>query len=319
LGLTVVEAFRDDGISGARHDRPAYRQMLQAAESKHFDTLVLWKQSRLGRDSVEVERAIRRLEFHGLRIVTCDGYDTAGTSLKNRKLIRGVKGLLDETYLDDLREDTLRGLGDQFERGFWTGGKPYGYDLVAVTSATERDAYGQPKRIGSKLEVNPEKAKIIFKAFQRYANGASTVMIASDFNRRNVPSPGSFWKRKQRRSDKWLASTLSSNPKCGYGLLNNPSTRASWSGNAARGPKTRRACAATQRVPTRTSSHASHRSCASCPRSCGTACESGKLGTRWAEDRQSASALPSRRSAVAEPARATGWARSSPAGCAALI
>jgi DNA invertase Pin-like site-specific DNA recombinase len=319
LGLTVLEVFRDDGISGARHDRPAYRQMLQAAEAKQFDTLVLWKQSRLGRDSVEVERAIRRLEFHGLRIVTCDGYDTSGTSLKNRKLIRGVKGLLDETYLDDLREDTLRGLGDQFERGYWTGGKPYGYDLAAVTSATETDAYGQPKRIGSKLQINADKAKFILEAFQRYANSESTLMIASDFNRRKVPSPGSYWKRKQRRNDKWLASTLSSNPKCGYGFLNNPCTSAGWNGSAVRGPRTRRVCAATQRVPTRTSSHAPRLSYASCPRNCGTACASGERGARWAGDRRSASALPALRSAVAEPARATGWARSLPAGCAVRI
>src|SRR5581483_9602700 len=113
LGLKIAEVFKDDSISGSRHDRPAYQRMLAAAERKEFDTLLLWKQSRLGRDQPEVERAIRRLEFHGLRLITCDGYDTNSGSAKTRKLIRGVKGLMDEGYLEDLREDVIRGLGDQ--------------------------------------------------------------------------------------------------------------------------------------------------------------------------------------------------------------
>src|ERR1700691_1661005 len=65
-GLTVVSVFRDDAISGARHDRPAYRQMLQAAEAKHFDTLLLWKQSRSGRRRVEVSGQIPPRACHCL-------------------------------------------------------------------------------------------------------------------------------------------------------------------------------------------------------------------------------------------------------------
>jgi DNA invertase Pin-like site-specific DNA recombinase len=208
LGLTIGEIYTDAGISGSRHDRPAYKRMLADANNKEFDTLLLWKQSRLGRDSVEVERAIRQLEFHGARLVTCDGYDTASGSLKTRKLTRGLNGLIDENYSETLREDTVRGLGDQYAKGYWCGGRVYGYKLVEVTSPTEKDAYGRPKRVGSRLAIDAVQAKIVREIFERYAHGASPQSIAADLNKREVPSPGSGWKRKVRRCKGWARSTL---------------------------------------------------------------------------------------------------------------
>lgn len=215
LGLKVSQVYKDAGISGSRHDRPEYQRMLAAAERKEFGTLLIWKQSRLGRDQPEVERAMRRLEFHGLRIVTLDGYDTSASTLKNRKLIRVIKGAMDEGYLDDLRDDTLRGQTDQFLKGFWAGGRPYGYKLVEVTSKTEKDVYGRWKRIGSRLEIDKEQAKIVREIFERYAHGASPQGIAADLNKREVPSPGSTWNRKKRRCAGWARSGI-------WQMLRNP-------------------------------------------------------------------------------------------------
>jgi len=39
LGLTIGEIYTDAGISGSRHDRPAYKRMLADANNKEFDTL----------------------------------------------------------------------------------------------------------------------------------------------------------------------------------------------------------------------------------------------------------------------------------------
>jgi site-specific DNA recombinase len=215
LNLKIGDIFTDDGISGSRQDRPAYQKMLKSAEHKDFDTLVIWKQSRLGRDQPEVERAMRRLEFHGVRIVACDGYDTSGGSLKNRKLMRVVRGAMDETYVDDLREDTLRGQHDQYEKGYWIGGKVYGYDFEKITG-NERNNFGELVRIGTLLKKNPAQAKIVQEIFQRYADGASPQRIASDLNDRKVPSPGSHWEnRKKRRASGWARSAI-------WAMLRNP-------------------------------------------------------------------------------------------------
>jgi site-specific DNA recombinase len=123
LGVTVSEVFTDEAVSGSRVDRPEYLRMLKAAKAGEFSTLLLWKQNRLGRDQPEVERAIRQLEHLKVRVVSCNGYDTLGQTEKNRKLLRGITGLVDQVYLDDLSEDTHRGQSAQFRKGYWVGGK----------------------------------------------------------------------------------------------------------------------------------------------------------------------------------------------------
>jgi len=126
----------------------------------------------------------------GLRLITCDGYDTTTSSEKSRKMLRGIKGLMDESYIDDLREDVLRGLTNQYGKGYWTGGRPYGYKLVEVSSPTEKDPYGRPKRIGSRLEIDHKQAKIVQEIFQRYADGPAA-------DRSHLVAPrahGSIWK-----------------------------------------------------------------------------------------------------------------------------
>jgi site-specific DNA recombinase len=208
LGLSISDTFVDDGISGTRHDRPAYKRMLAAANGKEFDTLLLFSQSRLGRDSMETERAIRQLEFHGVRLVTCDGYDTQSMPQKIRKMTRGMKGLMDEAFLEDLREATHRGQHDSFLEGHWVGGRPYGYRLVKITDPNRRDTYGEPVRIGARLEIDPKQAAIVREIFERYSHGASPQSIAADLNARGVPSPGSVWNRKTRRCKGWARSGI---------------------------------------------------------------------------------------------------------------
>jgi DNA invertase Pin-like site-specific DNA recombinase len=57
-------------------NRPQYRAMLEAAARHDFEVLIVDDLWPLTRDSVECERAIRRLGSSGLQIVaTSDGYD----------------------------------------------------------------------------------------------------------------------------------------------------------------------------------------------------------------------------------------------------
>jgi site-specific DNA recombinase len=203
---TISATFADAAISGSDRNRPQYKAMLAAAERSEFGVLLLDDLSRLARDSVEQERIIRRLEFRGLRIIaTCDGYDS---ECKARKVHRGFKGLMNEIFLDDLREKTHRGIAGQHIKHFWTGGRPYGYRLRQVMDSIERDQVGQPKRIGSRLELHPEQIEIVLEMFERYADGESPRAIAANLNARGIPSPGSGWRRRVRRCHGWMGSAI---------------------------------------------------------------------------------------------------------------
>lgn len=205
-GWAVVATYADAAMSGADANRPQYRAMLEAAARREFDVLIVDDLSRLTRDAVECERAIRRLEFIGLRIIaTSDGYDSTS---KARKVHRGFKGLMNEIFLDDLRERVHRGLTGQAQKHFWCGGRPYGFRLKPVLDPTRLDVYGQPARIGTVLEIDNEQAAIVREIFARFIDGASCLAISRELNDRGVPSPGSTWKRKTRRCRGWMASAI---------------------------------------------------------------------------------------------------------------
>jgi DNA invertase Pin-like site-specific DNA recombinase len=97
--------------------------------------LIVESLDRLSRDQVEQERIVRRLEHRGIIILgVADGYDSR---MGGRKIMRGVRGLINELYLDDLRYKTHRGQSGQVGRGYIAGGKSYGYDIVKTESGSK--------------------------------------------------------------------------------------------------------------------------------------------------------------------------------------
>ena len=202
----IVATFADAAVSGSDSSRPEYQRMIAAAGRGEFDVLLLDDLSRFARDSVEQERTIRRLEFQGLRIIaTSDGYDSES---KARKVHRGFKGLMNEIFLDDLREKTHRGLSGQALKHYWTGGRPYGYRLRPIVDESRKDQYGLSAKVGSKLEIDPEQAEVVRDIYQRFADGQSCRTIAAELNRLGVPSPGSTWRRTTRRCAGWMGSAI---------------------------------------------------------------------------------------------------------------
>lgn len=171
--------------------------MLAEAMAARFGVLFVEGLDRLSRDMVEQERIIRRLEHQGIRIVgVADGYDSES---KTRKLHRGMRGIINEVYLDDLREKTHRGLAGQVSRGLHAGGLSYGYRSTLVEG-------------GHRLEIDPEQAEWVRWIFTRYAEGWSVQRIAHELNRLGVPTA---------RGGTWATSAIYGNPLRLAGVLNN--------------------------------------------------------------------------------------------------
>ena len=179
LGWPKPALFEDQAISGSRHDRPGYRAMLAAADSRAFDVLLVDDLSRLSRDHIESAQTIRRLKFGNIRIIgVSDGTDTARDGYK---LETGLRGLMSEFYLDDLAKKTHRGLMGQALDGYSAGGLPYGYKSFHDGT-------------GFKREIEEEQAKWVRFVFERYAQGATPRGIADELNRQKVPSSrGGTW------------------------------------------------------------------------------------------------------------------------------
>ena len=209
-GWTIVARFADEALSGATRSRPGYLRMLAAAEQGAFDVLLVDDLSRLSRDEVEMKQAIRRFRFRGVRIVgVSDGFDS---DARGYKVQAGVRGLLNELYLDDLREKTHRGLAGQALKGNNTGGRAYGYRHVPIEHPTERDAFGRPVVTAVRREVEQEQARWVRRIFEWYAEGRPPRWIAAELNRLGMPSP---------RGGAWAQSAIYGDMTKGVGLLNN--------------------------------------------------------------------------------------------------
>ena len=198
-GWKEVAAYYDMAISGSTRvaDRQGGSAMLTKAMTGQFDVLIMEGLDRLSRDQVEQEKIVRRLEHLGIRIMgVSDGYDSTHSA---RKVLRGVRGLINEIYLDDLRKKTHRGQTGQVERGYIAGGKSFGYDIVKVEG-------------GSQYRINEDEAKWIRFIFEQYADGLSVQKIAHRLNELGVESP---------RKSLWGGSAIYGSPVKGSGILNN--------------------------------------------------------------------------------------------------
>lgn len=198
-GWAVVAMHADEGVSGSTPValRRGGKALLADALAGRFDILVVEGLDRLSRELGEAEQLVKRLEHRGIRIIgTSDGYDTAA---KGRKVMRIARGLVNELYLDDLREKTHRGLAGQFDRGLSAGGRSYGYGTV-------EDGRGR------RMVVDEAEAVVVREVFESHAAGDSVSTIVHRLNARGVPSP---------RGGTWSVGAVHGSSTRGLGLLHN--------------------------------------------------------------------------------------------------
>jgi len=200
LGLTVVAVHADAAVSasGPLAARPGGKALLADALAGRFDVLLIESLDRSFRDLVDQERTVKRLEHRGLRIIgISDGYDSTA---RGRKVTRIARGLVNEIYLDDLRDKTHRGLEGAVVRGGHAGGLSYGYRSVPADGG------------GFRLRVDDDEASVVRRIFEDFGAGLSPRRIAHQLNDEGVRSP---------RGGTWAVSALYGCPLKGSGILNN--------------------------------------------------------------------------------------------------
>lgn len=181
-GWEVGPQYTDEGISGAAFgNRPGAQALEQFALAGNCNVILVTDLTRLSRSSGDLSKFIDRMRFRKVRIVGVqDGYDSLS---RTARMQAGLSGIMSEEFRAMIADRTRSALSIRAEAGQSTGGRAYGYQ--------------------------EGEAEIVREVFQRYAGGESLKSIASDLNRRNVPSPGANWKRASRaRHGKWLVSAL---------------------------------------------------------------------------------------------------------------
>jgi DNA invertase Pin-like site-specific DNA recombinase len=177
-GYKVTEVFSDRAKSGASmFERDGLLALMNAAKKKGaFFAVVTESLSRLSRDMEDTAAIYKRLKFHGVKIIDCNGEAT--------DIHVGVGGIVNSMFLKNLAVSVTRGRNARVREGLIPGKPAYGYRMVP----------GQP----GVREIDPETSKIVLRMFQEYADGHSTRDICERLIKEGVPSPtGGLWNHQK--------------------------------------------------------------------------------------------------------------------------
>ena len=219
-GWTVEDGliFSDHAVTGTDDRREGYLAMKTASRERRFDFLVVDDLSRLGRHSVEVLTTYEELMSLGLQIVCVA--DSIDTSMGNAKMPLYFKTLMNEIFLDDLREKVRRGQSGQISRGYSAGGRLYGYKYIEeLDPSGAKDRLGHTRRLGVRIEIQPDEAETIKLIFRLKAQGLGLKGIAHQLNVSGISAPRN--NRRNAAPGTWCTSTVRT-------ILRNPKYIGDW-------------------------------------------------------------------------------------------
>lgn len=194
--LSVYKDYLDDGISGtiSFEERPAGKQLISDAKEGLFDTILVWKIDRFGRDTLSGLSAVELLRKYDIEIMSVTEPFDLNTPTGRFQFITYLN--MAELERNNILDRMFLGATRAAKKGKWLGGiVPYGYFI-------NKDGY---------LEINDDEAKVIRKIFDMYVNdNSSTLEIALYLNALNVPTNYSRGKGKGNRAitGKWRRSTI---------------------------------------------------------------------------------------------------------------
>ena len=187
-GGEFVGDYCDAGLSGSDNARPEYLRLLGDAQSGRFDTIVVWKLDRFGRDTIERLTAEQALVKAGVDIVSVtEGVSDPDdpSSLLIRTVLAGIseyeKGCIKQRVKMNARSRVA-------EKGkvYTSRYPPLGYRFGEKGSST--------------LVVDPLMAPLARRIFSEFAQGRPISHIARDLVAEGIRSPTG--------KDHWYISTL---------------------------------------------------------------------------------------------------------------
>ena len=184
----IVREYVDEAESGRTTSRPAFKEMIALAKTKHhpFEAILVWKLNRFARSRVDSVTYKKLLRDRGIKVISInEPLDDSPSG----HLLEGVIETIDEFYSENLGQDIRRGMRENAERGFYTGSRaPYGFRKIAVSDGA---------KTRYKLEPEPEDSvsiQTIRSIFDMALNGKGCKEIAKALNKGGFrTSTGQRW------------------------------------------------------------------------------------------------------------------------------
>jgi site-specific DNA recombinase len=181
-GLQLYKVYSDPGVSGGSFKRPGIQLLLKDMKDKKFDTVIVHKLDRLSRNQGDLYGFINLINKLDVRfIIAAQGDQEIDTKGPMGKAFLLFSGIWAEVYLDNLREETLKGLTKKIEKGGRHMSRPplgYTYDS------------------NHELVILESEAKLVREVFQMYLSGVGRNKIAAHMNTFSRMKEGGKWDAK---------------------------------------------------------------------------------------------------------------------------
>lgn len=200
FGITILDEYVDDGISGATFERPSFERMLSDLSTGKANMVITKDLSRLGRDMNEASYYAERYfpEMGICFLAINDNFDSTKDNY-----MAPVYFFMNEMYLRDGSKKVKATLKAKRENGLYCACSPYGYRKADDNN--------------NLLVPDPETSEIVKRIFYYAAEGESTMSIAEKLTNEGVVPPSKYRalyrdkyspKGMNRISEKWNKTTV---------------------------------------------------------------------------------------------------------------
>lgn len=168
-GYTIIQEYVDRATTGRNDNREEFQKMLADTAKKQFDTIILWKIDRFGRNREEIAFNKYRCKKNGVKIVRVA--ESVPDSPEGVILDSVLEGMA-EYYSLQLSQNIRRGQRASAEKCQSIGGPcPLGY----CTNPTTK-----------RYEIDPETAPTVKLVFDLYSRGRTITEIVKELNSRGL-------------------------------------------------------------------------------------------------------------------------------------
>lgn len=166
-GMDVIDIYADEAVSGMKTDRPDFKRLMQDAQLKRFNCVLIYDQSRFSRDIVDWFTFRRAMQAEDIRIISAT-QPLVGGDLNNTAVFasEGINALVNQIHVLQTREKVVDAMNRMAKQGLYTGGRPLlGYNVTE-----------------NRYTINEYEADIVRLIFSLYAQGKSYKSIIQVLN-----------------------------------------------------------------------------------------------------------------------------------------
>lgn len=165
LNYDIYKVYIDDGYSAKNMNRPALKEMIEDIENYQFDSVMVWKLSRISRNVFDLLFLLKEFDKYNVKFISYSEQFDTNTAVG--KLLLTVLASVAEFERETISDNVKTALTYRANLGKPTATQVLGY-----------------ARIEEKLIVIPSESKIVQEIFMEYLECRNYSEVARRMNKR---------------------------------------------------------------------------------------------------------------------------------------